>query len=150
MFYLSDAIFALDPTNDIELLKKNSDDPYKYSYKEPIYVISNQTSIPATYSQSNGTIIQQHHAHQCPIHLYSSRPVLWLFIIKHLLHPPQNKCVLWINALQGIIKINDPVGFARLWALQKNRLSMKYENLARSIRTYASKGLMKREKNEKM
>ncbi|KAF0992050.1 hypothetical protein HZS_2441 [Henneguya salminicola] len=65
-----------------------------------------------------------------------------------LLHPPLKKCISWVDPFQGIFKIIDPIGFAKVWAQQKNRQTMKYENLARSLRSYTANGILQRQ-NEK-
>ena len=54
----------------------------------------------------------------------------------------------WLNKKDKTFKIIDSAFVARTWGCRKNKPSMKYENFARSLRTYVTKGVLVKPKNK--
>ena len=77
----------------------------------------------------------------------SSKPRLYNFLLE-LLSDPSSKCIEWLNEEQGIFKFINSGEVARRWGQRKNKPNMKYENFARSLRTYVAKGILTKPRNK--
>ena len=77
----------------------------------------------------------------------SNKPRLYNFLLE-LLHDPRYKCIEWIDEIKGIFKFIDSGEVARFWGQRKNKPNMKYENFARSLRTYIAKGILTKPRNK--
>jgi hypothetical protein len=67
---------------------------------------------------------------------------LWQFLL-NLLENPIHQCIIeWTKKSALEFKLLDPEEVARLWGQQKNRPSMNYDKLSRSLRYYYEKGIM--------
>lgn len=68
---------------------------------------------------------------------------LWQFLL-HLLStkaPPHAEPIIeWTRKSAAEFKLLDPEEVARLWGVQKNRPTMNYDKLSRSLRYYYEKG----------
>jgi len=78
---------------------------------------------------------------------HSSKPRLYNFLLE-LLSDSNAKCIEWLDEEQGIFKFMNSNEVARLWGLRKNKPNMKYENFARSLRTYVAKGILTKPRNK--
>lgn len=78
---------------------------------------------------------------------HSSKPRLYNFLLE-LLGDSSFKCIEWLNEKQGIFKFINSAEVARLWGQRKNKPNMKYENFARSLRTYVAKGILTKPRNK--
>ncbi len=68
---------------------------------------------------------------------------LWQFLVNLLDDPSNGSCILWTG--RGLeFKLVDPEEVARRWGLQKNRTTMNYDKLSRSLRYYYEKGIMQK------
>lgn len=76
---------------------------------------------------------------------------LWQFLL-HLLNTKtasHNEPIIeWTRKSAAEFKLIDPEEVARLWGVQKNRLSMNYDKLSRSLRYYYEKGSFCRIRNK--
>ena len=78
---------------------------------------------------------------------HSSKPRLYNFLLE-LLSDCNARCIEWLDEEQGIFKFMNSNEVARLWGLRKNKPNMKYENFARSLRTYVAKGILTKPRNK--
>ncbi|XP_066933945.1 transcription factor ast-1-like [Clytia hemisphaerica] len=78
----------------------------------------------------------------------TGKPRLFRFLKDILEDPNQYKCIEWVNKSTGTFKFLDSSEVARLWGHRKNKPAMKYENFARSLRTYIAKGILKKPRNK--
>ena len=78
----------------------------------------------------------------------TGKPRLFRFLKDILDDPEQYKCIEWVNKSTGTFKFLDSSEVARLWGHRKNKPAMKYENFARSLRTYIAKGILKKPRNK--
>ena len=68
---------------------------------------------------------------------------LWQFLVSLLDDPANASCIQWTG--RGLeFKLVDPEEVARRWGLQKNRTTMNYDKLSRSLRYYYEKGIMQK------
>ena len=78
---------------------------------------------------------------------HSSKPRLYNFLLE-LLNDRNARCIEWLDEEQGIFKFINSSEIARLWGQRKNKPNMKYENFARSLRTYVAKGILTKPRNK--
>ena len=78
----------------------------------------------------------------------SNKPRLYNFLIELLQDTDRYTCIEWVDKSNGIFKFVESAEVARLWGLRKNKPNMKYENFARSLRTYISKGILTKPRNK--
>jgi len=78
----------------------------------------------------------------------SGKPRLYKFLREILDDPTTYPCIEWEDKLNGRFKFLDSSEVARLWGFRKNKPAMKYENFARSLRTYIAKGILKKPRNK--
>eukprot|EP00794_Sanderia_malayensis_P018185 gene18185-19999_t len=78
----------------------------------------------------------------------TTKPRLYNFLLELLQDPDRYPCIEWIDEARGIFKFLDSARIAGLWGLRKNKPHMKYENFARSLRTYIAKGILKKPRNK--
>eukprot|EP00794_Sanderia_malayensis_P011238 gene11238-12418_t len=69
-------------------------------------------------------------------------PKMYIFLLEILQTPNQHPCVKWQNEELKIFKIHDSQGLAKLWGVKKKKPNMRYENFARTLRGYISRGLL--------
>lgn len=73
----------------------------------------------------------------------SGRPRLCQFLLELLDNPDKFAYMIdWLDKEKGIFKFINSGEVARLWGRRRNKPSMKYENFARSLRTYIAKGIL--------
>ena len=73
----------------------------------------------------------------------SGRPRLCQYLLELLGQPDKYSYVIdWIDKEKGVFKFINSSEVARLWGRSRNKPSMKYENFARSLRTYIAKGIL--------
>lgn len=83
-----------------------------------------------------------------PYSTKSGKPRLYRFLKDILNDPKQYPCIEWVNKSTGTFKFLDSSEVARLWGFRKNKPAMKYENFARSLRTYIAKGILTKPRNK--
>lgn len=76
-----------------------------------------------------------------------SNTQLWQFLLQ-LLHQ-RISIIEWSNFSTLEFKLNDPEEVARQWGRKKNRSTMNYEKLSRSLRYYYEKGIMQKVQGER-
>ena len=71
------------------------------------------------------------------------RPRLCHFILELLADPEQySNIVEWVDQENGVFKFVNSSAVASQWGKRRDKPNMKYENFARSLRTYIAKGIM--------
>ena len=71
------------------------------------------------------------------------RPRLCHFILELLANPQQySNIVEWVDQENGVFKFLNSSAVASQWGRRRDKPNMKYENFARSLRTYIAKGIM--------
>lgn len=78
----------------------------------------------------------------------TGKPRLYKFLLEILNDPKTYHCIEWVDKTSGTFKFLDSSEVARLWGFRKNKPAMKYENFARSLRTYIAKGILKKPRNK--
>lgn len=78
----------------------------------------------------------------------TSKPRLYNFLLELLRDPESYPCIEWVDEAQGVFKFLDSAKIAGLWGHRKNKPNMKYENFARSLRTYIAKGILTKPRNK--
>lgn len=78
--------------------------------------------------------------------MYQTRkPRLCQFLVDLLNNPERNPSMMeWIDETDGIFKFTNSAGVARIWGLRRHKPDMKFENFARSLRTYIAKGELRK------
>ena len=71
-------------------------------------------------------------------------PRLYMFLVELLQDPEKYCCIEWLNKDARIFKFTDSNRVASLWGLRKNKANMKFENFARSLRCYKTRGILKK------
>ncbi|CDS35910.1 ets variant locus tag 4 [Echinococcus multilocularis] len=94
---------------------------------------------------------QQHrhyqHSHQQQSHQKGSLQ-LWRFLVTMLDDPGSQHLICWAGRKLEF-KLNEPEEVARLWGIQKNRPTMNYDKLSRSLRYYYEKGIISKVSGER-
>jgi len=73
----------------------------------------------------------------------SGRPRLCQYLLELLEQPDKYSYMIdWIDKEKGVFKFINSAEVARMWGRRRNKPSMKYENFARSLRTYIAKGIL--------
>jgi hypothetical protein len=74
---------------------------------------------------------------------------LWQFLVYLLEEKNATGVIQWVNKAQSTFKLCDPEEVARQWGAQKNRQTMNYDKLSRSLRYYYEKGIMQKVSGER-
>ncbi len=74
---------------------------------------------------------------------------LWQFLLKLLQTPNNEHIIEWTRKSCAEFKLLDPEEVARLWGISKNRPTMNYDKLSRSLRYYYEKGIMQKVAGER-
>lgn len=73
----------------------------------------------------------------------SGRPRLCQFLLELLEDPEKYSYMIeWLDQERGVFKFVQSGEVARMWGRRRNKPQMKYENFARSLRTYIAKGIL--------
>lgn len=73
----------------------------------------------------------------------SSRPRLCHFLLELLANPEKYSDIIeWVDREKGVFKFLKSSEVASQWGRRRNKPHMKYENFARSLRTYIAKGIL--------
>ena len=73
----------------------------------------------------------------------TSRPRLCHFLLELLANPAQYSDIIeWVDKEKGVFKFLNSAEVASNWGRRRNKPHMKYENFARSLRTYIAKGIL--------
>ena len=73
----------------------------------------------------------------------SSRPRLCHFLLELLADPAKYSGIIeWVDQEKGVFKFLNSSEVASQWGRRRNKPHMKYENFARSLRTYIAKGIL--------
>ena len=73
----------------------------------------------------------------------SGRPRLCQYLLELLEQPEKFSYMIeWVDKEKGVFKFINSGEVARMWGRRRNKPSMKYENFARSLRTYIAKGIL--------
>lgn len=71
------------------------------------------------------------------------RPRLCHFLLELLADPEQYSSIVeWVDRENGVFKFLNSSAVASQWGKRRDKPNMKYENFARSLRTYIAKGIM--------
>nr|CDS31896.1 ets variant gene 4 [Hymenolepis microstoma] len=73
---------------------------------------------------------------------------LWRFLVTMLDDPASQHLICWAGRKLEF-KLNEPEEVARLWGIQKNRPTMNYDKLSRSLRYYYEKGIISKVSGER-
>ncbi|XP_031569141.1 ETS translocation variant 1-like [Actinia tenebrosa] len=80
---------------------------------------------------------------KCKSSFKSGRPRLCQFLLELLSHPEKySHLIEWIDKERGVFKFLNSSRVAQEWGERRNKPRMKYENFARSLRTYIAKGIL--------
>ncbi|XP_006812232.2 transcription factor Spi-C-like [Saccoglossus kowalevskii] len=74
-------------------------------------------------------------------------PILWKFLLENLNDPQMSKCVTWVNKEVGVFKFEsaNKEEIAQKWGQRKgNRKLMTYQKMARALRDYGKKGIIRK------
>jgi hypothetical protein len=90
-------------------------------------------------------------------HLQMNFPVkrgslqLWQFLLQLISNSNKNEAniIEWTRKTSAEFKLLDPEEVARKWGIQKNRPTMNYDKLSRSLRYYYEKGIMQKVAGER-
>lgn len=74
---------------------------------------------------------------------------LWQFLLQLLTNKGNESIIEWTKKSTSEFKLLDPEEVARLWGIQKNRPTMNYDKLSRSLRYYYEKGIMQKVSGER-
>ncbi|RMZ93362.1 ETS translocation variant 4 isoform X1, partial [Brachionus plicatilis] len=74
---------------------------------------------------------------------------LWQFLLQLLNSKGNESIIEWTKKSSSEFKLLDPEEVARLWGIQKNRPTMNYDKLSRSLRYYYEKGIMQKVSGER-
>ncbi|KAL5112967.1 ETS translocation variant 4 [Taenia crassiceps] len=88
---------------------------------------------------------QHRHQQQCQ---QKSSLQLWRFLVTMLDDPASQHLICWAGRKLEF-KLNEPEEVARLWGIQKNRPTMNYDKLSRSLRYYYEKGIISKVSGER-
>ena len=73
------------------------------------------------------------------------KPRLCQFLVDVLSNPEKNPSMMeWIDETDGIFRFTNSAAVARMWGLRRHKPDMKFENFARSLRTYIAKGELRK------
>lgn len=73
----------------------------------------------------------------------SGRPRLCQFLLELLNDPEKYSSLIeWLDKDKGVFKFLNSTRVAQEWGTRRNKPKMKYENFARSLRTYIAKGIL--------
>ncbi|KAK3738672.1 hypothetical protein QZH41_000717 [Actinostola sp. cb2023] len=80
---------------------------------------------------------------RCKTSFKSGRPRLCQFLLELLDNPDKfSNLIEWLDKEKGIFKFLNSSSVAQEWGARRNKPKMKYENFARSLRTYIAKGIL--------
>ncbi|XP_077994568.1 transcriptional regulator Erg-like [Glandiceps talaboti] len=74
-------------------------------------------------------------------------PILWKFLLDSLNDPAMSECLTWVNKEDGLFRFvsNNKEDIARKWGESKgNRKLMTYQKMARALRDYGKKGIIRK------
>ena len=74
---------------------------------------------------------------------------LWQFLLQLLGNKDAEMIIEWAKIAHAEFKLLDPEEVARRWGIQKNRPTMNYDKLSRSLRYYYEKGIMQKVAGER-
>jgi len=74
---------------------------------------------------------------------------LWQFLLQLLSQEDTSTIIEWTKLNAAEFKLLDPEEVARRWGIQKNRPTMNYDKLSRSLRYYYEKGIMQKVAGER-
>lgn len=74
---------------------------------------------------------------------------LWQFLLQLLSTKDTHTIIEWTKKNAAEFKLLDPEEVARRWGAQKNRPTMNYDKLSRSLRYYYEKGIMQKVSGER-
>ena len=73
------------------------------------------------------------------------KPRLCQYLAELLNNPERNPSMMeWVDREEGIFRFTDSGAVARMWGQRRHKPDMKYENFARSLRTYIAKGVLRK------
>ncbi|CAF0726797.1 unnamed protein product [Brachionus calyciflorus] len=128
-----------------------------YNYNS---VQSNSEWFPADYSNYNlmdSKVSQKTcNLNEQEMKTFANEPInkrgclqLWQFLLQLLTNDGNESIIEWTKKSANEFKLLDPEEVARLWGMQKNRPTMNYDKLSRSLRYYYEKGIMQKVSGER-
>lgn len=129
-----------------QMLERDSDSPASFSSVDspPDLAWTTRTSRAGGVSAFKTTEQRKFVMHKNHKTTFKSgRPRLCQFLLELLDNPDKYAYMIdWLDKDKGIFKFINSGEVARLWGRRRNKPSMKYENFARSLRTYIAKGIL--------
>lgn len=134
--------------NDMAI-ERDSDSPASFSSVEgppdlawsPRGVLSSRSGEPSAFREPDTKKFALHR-HKTAFKK-SGRPRLCQYLLELLQQPDKYSYMIdWIDKEKGVFKFINSSEVARMWGRRRNKPSMKYENFARSLRTYIAKGIL--------
>lgn len=145
--FLKEADFKKED-NDMAL-ERDSDSPASFSSVDsppdlawsPRSVLSSRGVEPSAFREPDTKKFALHR-HKTAFKK-SGRPRLCQYLLELLEQPDKYSHMIdWIDKEKGVFKFINSSEVARMWGRRRNKPSMKYENFARSLRTYIAKGIL--------
>lgn len=129
-----------------QMLDRDSDSPASFSSVDsppawtPRNIPASRTSDMSPFSTTDQKFVM-HKNHKTTFK--SGRPRLCQFLLELLNNPDKYGYMIdWLDKEKGVFKFINSSEVARLWGRRRNKPCMKYENFARSLRTYIAKGIL--------
>ena len=134
--------FLLDCQLDNSIYDMESKQPNAFNKNAQEFIYRNQ-QVPI--SSQNGYSVPSPINFRRPSEVRPkvSRPRLCHFLVELLANPSKySKIIEWVDQNNGVFKFLDSAEVASEWGRRRNKPHMKYENFARSLRTYIAKGIL--------
>lgn len=129
-----------------QMLDRDSDSPASFSSVDsppawtPRSIPASRTTDMSPFSTADQKFVM-HKNHKTTFK--SGRPRLCQFLLELLNNPDKYGYMIdWLDKEKGVFKFINSSEVARLWGRRRNKPCMKYENFARSLRTYIAKGIL--------
>lgn len=69
---------------------------------------------------------------------------LWEFLLYLLSDSKYSSCIKWLDQKKRVFKLIDSKAVAHLWGRYRGKFSMNYETVARSLRYYYQRNLLRK------
>lgn len=143
----------LSPQSYDSYFSENSSDNESTKKDEDVWErISEQASNPRlmssfttqlTHTEKPNTEAKKQTAKRCKTSFKSGRPRMCQFLLELLNEPDKySNLIEWLDKEKGVFKFLNSSRVAQEWGTRRNKPRMKYENFARSLRTYIAKGIL--------
>ncbi|VDK40499.1 unnamed protein product [Taenia asiatica] len=141
------------------MLELQGERSYNWKSRKKTNCIGNNNSSSTTTMPSSCSALSGHHRSQAQPHQHHKHRhqqqcqqkgslQLWRFLVTMLDDPASQHLICWAGRKLEF-KLNEPEEVARLWGIQKNRPTMNYDKLSRSLRYYYEKGIISKVSGER-